>query len=174
MVADRAGTSGVLPGVTHDDARRKPSWPAHRRRRRSESFGLFLLVNWSRERAGSEYVRRFPQFKPKALICNEVARPHHFIPLQTPEAFRNAGSRGCFWFARLLRWFGQAVHCHLVRSHSAFAIVADGFDRTSFHGFLAKRLLLSRRKREVIGIGLCLRKCTDLCRDRVRRRPDRF
>ena len=27
------------------------------------------------------------------------------------------------------------------RSHSAFAIVADGFDRTSFHGFLAKRLL---------------------------------
>src|SRR5260370_31249134 len=36
----------------------------------------------------------------------------------------------------------QAVHCHLVRSHSAFAIVADGFDRTSFHGFLAKRLLL--------------------------------
>jgi hypothetical protein len=42
-------------------------------------------------------------------------------------------------FAALL-W--QAVHCHLVRSHSAFAIVADGFDRTSFHGFLAKRLLL--------------------------------
>jgi hypothetical protein len=36
----------------------------------------------------------------------------------------------------------QAVHCLLVRSHSAFAIVADGFDRTSFHGFLAKRLLL--------------------------------
>jgi len=35
-----------------------------------------------------------------------------------------------------------AVHCHLVRSHSAFAIVADGFDRASFHGFLAKRLLL--------------------------------
>src|SRR6202030_399304 len=26
--------------------------------------------------------------------------------------------------------------------HSAFAIVADGFNRTSFHGFLAKRLLL--------------------------------
>src|SRR4029077_2590954 len=26
--------------------------------------------------------------------------------------------------------------------HSAFTIVADGFDRTSFHGFLAKRLLL--------------------------------
>src|SRR6266436_3865924 len=39
-------------------------------------------------------------------------------------------------------WFGGAVHCHLVRSHSAFAIVADGFDRTSFHGLLAKRLLL--------------------------------
>src|ERR1700732_4734746 len=27
-------------------------------------------------------------------------------------------------------------------SHSVFAIVADGFNRTSFHGFLAKRLLL--------------------------------
>src|SRR5712671_348512 len=36
----------------------------------------------------------------------------------------------------------QAVHCHLVRSHSGFAIIADGFDRTSCHGFLAKRLLL--------------------------------
>src|SRR3982074_1112018 len=36
----------------------------------------------------------------------------------------------------------QAVHCHLVRSHSAFAIVADCFNRTSFHGFLTKRLLL--------------------------------
>ena len=36
----------------------------------------------------------------------------------------------------------QAIHCHLVRSHLAFAIVADGFDRTSFHGFLANRLLL--------------------------------
>jgi hypothetical protein len=66
MVADRAGISGVLSGVTYDDARRKPSWPA----------------------------------------------------------------------------FGQAVHCHLVRSHSAFAIVADGFNRTSFHGFIVKRLLL--------------------------------
>ena len=32
--------------------------------------------------------------------------------------------------------------CHLVRSHLAFAIVADGFDRTSFHRFLAKRFLL--------------------------------
>src|SRR6202165_3824181 len=30
----------------------------------------------------------------------------------------------------------------MVRSHSAFAIVADGFNRTSFHGFLAKGLLL--------------------------------
>src|ERR1700680_2162799 len=77
--------------------------------------------NWSRKRAGSEYGRRFPQFKPKALIRNEVARPHHFIPLQTPEAFRNAGSRGCFWFARLLRWFRQAVHCHLVRNASISA-----------------------------------------------------
>ena len=36
----------------------------------------------------------------------------------------------------------EAVHRHLVRSHSASDIVADGFDRTSFHGFLAKRLLL--------------------------------
>ena len=30
----------------------------------------------------------------------------------------------------------------MIRSHSAFAIVANGFNRTSFHGFLAKRLLL--------------------------------
>src|ERR1700756_2397456 len=34
------------------------------------------------------------------------------------------------------------MRTYLVRSHSAFAIVADGFDRTSFHGVLAKRLLL--------------------------------
>src|SRR4029077_8870107 len=30
----------------------------------------------------------------------------------------------------------------MVRSRSALAIVADGFNRTSFHGFLTKRLLL--------------------------------
>src|SRR6266403_4655874 len=30
----------------------------------------------------------------------------------------------------------------ILRSHSGFATVADGFDRTSFHGFLAKHLLL--------------------------------
>jgi hypothetical protein len=30
----------------------------------------------------------------------------------------------------------------MIRSHSAYAIVADGFNRTSFHGFLAKRVLL--------------------------------
>src|SRR6476659_3145996 len=30
MVADRAGISGFLSSVTHDDARREPSWPAHR------------------------------------------------------------------------------------------------------------------------------------------------
>jgi hypothetical protein len=46
------------------------------------------------------------------------------------------------WLARVLlvrpfaALIGQAVHCHLVRSHSAFAIVADGFNRTSFHGSL--------------------------------------
>src|SRR5215472_11690186 len=34
------------------------------------------------------------------------------------------------------------MRTYLVRSRSAFAIVADGFDRTSFHGFFAKRLLL--------------------------------
>jgi hypothetical protein len=70
--------------------------------------------------------------------------PDHatFIPFQTPEAFRNVGSRGYVWFARSLRRCGQVVHCHLVRSQSAFAVVADGFNRTSFHGFLAKRLLL--------------------------------
>src|ERR1700732_2652736 len=32
----------------------------------------------------------------------------------------------------------------LFRSHSPSASVADGFDRTSFHGFLAKRLPLRR------------------------------
>src|ERR1700731_360569 len=95
MAADRAGTSGSLLMVL-------VFWL-----RSVESFGLFLPVNWSRKRAGSGYARRFPQFKPKALIRNEVARPHNFIPLQTPEAFRNAGSRGCFWFARSLRWFGR-------------------------------------------------------------------
>src|SRR6266850_8332931 len=46
-------------------------------------------------------------------------------------------ARGCFCLPVCC-----AVYCHLVRSHSAFAIVADGFNRTSFHGFLAKRLLL--------------------------------
>ena len=111
-------------------------------RGRSESFGLFLLVNWSRKRAGSKYVRRFPQFKPKALIRNEVARPY---PLHSAS---NAGSVPERWLARVLlvRPFAALVRpgssCHLVRSHSAFAIVADGFNRTSFHGFLAKRLLL--------------------------------
>jgi len=47
-----------------------------------------------------------PTVEAQAFIRNEVARPHLFIPLQTPEAFRNAGSRKCFWFARSLRWFG--------------------------------------------------------------------
>jgi hypothetical protein len=99
---------------------------------RSESFG-FLPVNWSRKTSQSRNTSvASHSSNPRRSSLNEVARPHHFIPLQTPEAFRNAGSRGCFWFARLLRWFGQAVHCHLVRSHSAFAIVANGFDRTSF------------------------------------------
>src|SRR5258708_36017734 len=51
-------------------------------------------------------------------------------------------SRACFWFARFAALVWQATHCHLVRSHSAFAVVTDGFDRRSFHGFLAKRLLL--------------------------------
>src|SRR5258708_8539236 len=53
-------------------------------------------------------------------------------------------SRACFWFARFAALVWQATHCHLVRSHSAFAVVTDGFDRTSFHGFLAQRLLLRR------------------------------
>ena len=48
------------------------------------SFRLFLPVNWSRKRAGSEYARPFPQSKPKAsLIRNEGAIPYHFVPLQT-------------------------------------------------------------------------------------------
>src|SRR5580692_2979731 len=104
MAADRAGTSGSLLMVL-------VFWL-----RSVENFRLFLPVNWSRKRAGSEYARPFPQLKPKALIRNEVARRHRFIPLQTPEAFRNAGSRGCFWFARSLRWFSQAVHCASIAS----------------------------------------------------------
>ena len=44
----------------------------------------------------------------------------------------------------LVRPFACLVRCHLFRSNAGFAIVADGFDRTSFHGFLAKRLLLRR------------------------------
>jgi hypothetical protein len=64
--------------------------------RGSEFFGLFFPVNSSRKGAGSKFARRFPQFKPKAPIRNEVERPRHttFIPFQTPEAFRNAGSSG--------------------------------------------------------------------------------
>ena len=115
MVADRAGTSGscqalvMMMRVASPIDRRIGEGGGQMRHSGFEqadfhSFGLFLPVNWSRKRAGSEYVRRFPQFKPEALIRNEVARRHHFIPVQTPAVFRNAGSRGCFWFARSLCW----------------------------------------------------------------------
>lgn len=34
--------------------------------------------------------------------------------LPTFEAFRNAGSCGCFWFARSLRWFGRQFIAELI------------------------------------------------------------
>src|SRR6516225_11530385 len=91
---------------------------------------------WFVRRSGRARIRRARQrcrtpTCPPAWWCRWMPRG--------PTALARAGASGS---RRSLRWFGQAVHCHLVRSHSAFAIVADGFNRTSFHGFLAKRLLL--------------------------------
>jgi hypothetical protein len=47
-----------------------------------------------RKRVGTEPARSFPRFNAQALIRDEVAATHHFIPFQTPEAFRNTGWRG--------------------------------------------------------------------------------
>ena len=94
----------------------------------------FVLVFWLRSLG-------IFQSLPSGKLVSQTSRLAIRPALPTVEAFPSPGSPGC-WFARSLRWFGQAVHSHLIRSHSAFAIVADGFDRTSFHGFLAKRFLL--------------------------------
>ena len=81
-------------------------------------------------------------------VQTQGAHPQRSRQTTQLHSASNAGSVPERWLARVLlvRPFAalvwQAVHCHLVRSHSAFAIVADGFDRTSFHGFLAKRVLL--------------------------------
>src|SRR6202022_4550187 len=81
-------------------------------------------------------------------VQTQGAHPQRSRQTTQLHSASNAGSVPERWLARVLlvRPFAalvwQAVHCHLVRSHSAFAIVADGVDRTSFHGFLAKRLLL--------------------------------
>jgi hypothetical protein len=66
--------------------------------------------------------------KPKALIL-ERSRQDHTTSFHLKRRKRSgtlaresaSGSR------RSLRWFGQAVHCHLVRSHSAFAKAAKDY-----------------------------------------------
>ncbi len=74
MVADRAGTSGscqalrMMMRVASPIDRRIGEGGGQMRHSGFEradfhSFGLFLPVNWSRKRAGSEYARRFPRFK---------------------------------------------------------------------------------------------------------------
>ena len=40
MVADRAGTSGSCQALLMSDARRKPSWPTHRRARQMQHAGF--------------------------------------------------------------------------------------------------------------------------------------
>ena len=76
-------------------------------------MGTFRLASSGKSAlkcVGPESARPFPWFKPKSPIRDEVAMTHHFIPFQTPKAFRTAGSRECFRFARSRRWFGCAVH----------------------------------------------------------------
>jgi hypothetical protein len=74
MVADRAGTSGscqalrMMMRVASPIGRRIGEGGGQMRHSGFEqadfhSFGLFLPVNWSRKRAGSEYARPFPQFE---------------------------------------------------------------------------------------------------------------
>jgi hypothetical protein len=74
MVADRAGTSGscqalvMMMRVASPIDRRIGEGGGQMRHSGFEqadfhSFGLFLPVNWSRKRAGSEYARPFPQFE---------------------------------------------------------------------------------------------------------------
>src|SRR6516162_6671844 len=101
---------------------------------RSESSRQNQVPSW-------EFRNRRKSFTPRQLarILLDFAYLCWANARKGSGTLARAGASGSH---RSLRWFGQAVHCHLVRSHSAFAIVADGFNRTSFHGFLAKRLLL--------------------------------
>ena len=119
MVADLAGTSGscqalrMMMRVAIPIGRRIGEGGGQMHHSGFEqadfrSFGLFLPVNGLANRAGSQYALRFPQFKPKALIRNEIAKPHHFIPLQTPEAFRNAEVLLLRPFAALV-WPGSSL-----------------------------------------------------------------
>jgi hypothetical protein len=83
--------------------------------------------------------RRLP-LKPRAV--------RGLIPSSLPTSPSRTGRESSsISLARMLPFRPlAALFCSLslVRSHSAFAIAADGFDRTSFHGFLAKRILLRR------------------------------
>jgi hypothetical protein len=107
MVADRAGTSGscqalrMMMRVASPIDRRIGEGGGQMRHSGFEqadfhSFGLFLPVNWSRKRAGSEYARPFPQLKPKALI---LKRSRQTTPLHSTL---NAGSIPERWLARVL------------------------------------------------------------------------
>ena len=44
---------------------------------------------------------------PSDNLVSQTSRLGMGPALPTFEAFRNAGSCGCFWFARSLRWFGR-------------------------------------------------------------------
>ena len=107
MVADRAGTSGscqalrMMMRVASPIDRRIGEGGGQMRHSGFEqadfhSFGLFLPVNWSRKRAGSEYARPFPQLKPKALI---LKRSRQTTLLHSAL---NAGSVPERWLARVL------------------------------------------------------------------------
>jgi hypothetical protein len=52
---------------------------------------------------------------------------HHFIPFQTPKAFRNAGSRECFRFARSLCWPDCADRQAFTASPVGMAVQLHGF-----------------------------------------------
>ena len=107
MVADRAGTSGscqallMMVRVASPVGRRIGDGGGQMHNCGFEqvgfhSFGLFLPVNWSRKRAGSEYARPFPQLKPKALI---LKRSRQTTLLHSAL---NAGSVPERWLARVL------------------------------------------------------------------------
>jgi hypothetical protein len=77
----------------------------HQQQGASQLFGgfidvlRFLLVFWLRSLG---IFRSLPSGK----LVSQTSRLGIRLALPTVEAFRNAGSRGCFWFARSLRWFG--------------------------------------------------------------------